>query len=115
METKTSKITVSESDFRRVEIPDDSPDTSYLEQEGFEDMLRRYNEGEFGFMGIRAEVTIQISNVGYGGGWYLQTISSPGLWGVETLADDNYLTEVFAEECEILKSMLLELGIEVTD
>lgn len=33
---------VHKSDFDRQIIPDDCPDTSYLEQEGFEDRLARY-------------------------------------------------------------------------
>ena len=38
-------ITVSKSDFDRQIVPDDSPDTSYLEQAGFKDRLAEYRLG----------------------------------------------------------------------
>ena len=41
-------------------LPDPCPDTSYLEQEGFEERLRQSENGDFGFMGIRASCTLHI-------------------------------------------------------
>jgi hypothetical protein len=38
-------ITVSKADFDRQLVPDDCPDTSYLEQEGFEGRLVDSQQG----------------------------------------------------------------------
>ena len=38
-------ISVSKRDFDRQIVPDDCPDTSYLEQEGFADRLEQYRQG----------------------------------------------------------------------
>ena len=46
-------ITVSKSDFDRQIVPDDCPDTSYLEQEGYADRLEQYRQGAFDFIGVR--------------------------------------------------------------
>ena len=44
-------ITLSKSAFERQIIPDDCPDTSYLEQEGFEDRLEEFRQGAFDLSG----------------------------------------------------------------
>lgn len=103
-------ITISRRDFQRRLVPDDCPDTSYLEQEGFEDRLAECRQGDFGFIGVRAAVELPIP---YGADRILVTIESPGLWGVESDSDENYLDSVFQEECETLADMLTELGVVV--
>ena len=103
-------ITVSRRDFYRRLVPADCPDTSYLEQEGFEDRLAEYRQGDFGFIGVRAAVELPIP---YGADRILVTIESPGLWGVESDSDEDYLDSVFQEECETLADMLTELGVTV--
>jgi hypothetical protein len=104
-------MTVSKTEFDRELLPDDCPDPSYLEQEGFEDRLSEYQHGEFGFIGIRAAVELKIP---YGKGHILQKIESPGLWGIESDSGDDYLKSVFQEESEILADMLKELEVKVT-
>ena len=42
-------------------VPDQYPDTSYLEQEGFEERLQQHRDGRFGFIGIRASCTLNAS------------------------------------------------------
>ena len=42
-------MTVSTTDFRREIVPDPYPDTSFLEQEGFEDRLEEFQRGGFEF------------------------------------------------------------------
>src|SRR5271157_2617685 len=91
-------------------IPDESPDTSYLEQEGFEDRLTEYRARSFGFVGVRASVEISIP---HGRCSIVQRITSPGLWGIEDDSGTEYLESVFNEEVEILKSMLEELNCRV--
>ena len=103
-------ITLSKRDFYRLIVPDDSPDTSYLEQVGFEDRLAEYRQGRFDFVGVRAAVELPIP---YGTDHILVTIESPGLWGVESDSDEDYLESIFQEECDTLADMLAALGVVV--
>lgn len=105
-------ITVSKKDFDRQVIPDSSPDPSYLEQDGFEERLAEYRRGEFGYVGVRASVELPIP---YGKDAIQQTISSPGLWGIESDSGDEYFGEVFKEESDLLAYMLEEMGVKVVD
>ena len=102
---------VSRSDFVREVIPDSDPDTSYLEQKEFGKRLRQYRAGQFAYVGIRAKVELSIP---HGRDTFItQTIHSPGLWGIEDDFGDEYLDSVYADECDVLASMLTEMGMEV--
>lgn len=103
-------ITVSKSDFHRQIVPDDCPDASYLEQEGFADRLEQYRQGAFGFVGVRAAIELPIP---YGKDRILARIESPGLWGIESDSGEDYFDSVFQEEIAILADMLAELGVKV--
>jgi hypothetical protein len=103
-------ITVCKSDFDRQIIPDDCPDTSYLEQTEFEDRREQYRQGEFDFVGVRAAVELPIP---YGKDRIITRIESPGLWGIESDSGEDYLDSVFQEESAILADMLAELGVNV--
>ena len=103
-------ITVSKSDFRRRIVPDDCPDASYLEQEGFADRLEQYRQGAFDFVGVRAAIELPIP---FGKDRILTRIESPGLWGIESDSGEDYLDSVFQEESAILANMLTELGVKV--
>jgi hypothetical protein len=103
-------ITVTKRDFHRQIVPDDCPDTSYLEQEGFEDRLGQYRQGDFDYIGVRAAVELPIP---YGKDRILARIESPGLWGIESDSGEDYLDSVFQEETDILAEMLTELGVKV--
>jgi hypothetical protein len=94
----------------RLVVPDECPDTSYLDQTEFEDRRQQYRDGDFYFIGIRASIEIQIPSKS-GGYWNLQTIQSPGLWGIESDSADDYLSEVFKEEKAVLIEMLETLGV----
>lgn len=85
---------------------DDSPEASWLEQDGFEERLAAYKAGEFGFVGVRAVATVKVP---YGHDWIVTTIKSPGLWGIESDSAESYLQEVFATERAILLDMLQSL------
>ena len=87
-------------------LPGCDPDTSYLEQEGFENRLRQYKAGLFDYIGIRAEAIIFNST-----SRLLQFISSGGLWGIESDSNRSDLEGTAKEELEELKSELQTLGI----
>lgn len=88
---------------RPVREMDLDPDTSYLEQEGFEDRLAEYRNGQFSYIGVRVLADIQIQNI-------IQTVSSGGLWGIEDDSDESYLREVAQEELHELRAILSDLG-----
>jgi hypothetical protein len=93
--TKTRKPSLEA--VRIVETQDEFPDASYLEQEGmgFEDRLAAYRRGDFYFIGVQAEATIHVP---VGSDVVVQTITSPGLWGIESDSGDDYLKEVGEQE-----------------
>lgn len=110
---KNKQMTVKRSDFEMEQMIDDNADTSYLEQEAFEARLGEYQNGDFYYIGIRASVTLEIPH-GSNGTRILQKIESPGLWGIESDSDKDYLQEIYAEECNILADMLQTMGMKVT-
>jgi hypothetical protein len=65
--------------------------------------LEAYYNDEWYFIGIQAVAKIRINGIS-------QTISSSGLWNIESDSGDEYFDEVFDEEKEQLKDNLLELG-----
>ncbi len=99
---------VERTDFEMTQIPDQDADTSYLEQEGFEERLAEYEDGAFGFIGIAAQIQVPVKGV-------IQTIQSAGLWGIESDSGQKYLEEVFEEESDQLQEILEEMGFEVKD
>ncbi len=103
-------ITISAHDFHRRIVPDDCPDTSYLEQAGFEDRQEQYRQGAFEFVGVRAAVELPIP---FGKDRILVKVESPGLWGIESDSGEDYFHSVFREECDILAGMLAELGVKI--
>lgn len=82
-----------------------SPEEDYKRMEA-------YNKGEWGILGIRAQVTIRIR---IDDQFILQVIESPGLWGIESDSDADYVDSVFVDECNTLTRMLTELGVVVTE
>lgn len=85
-------------------IPDENPDPSYLEQEGFEDRLKEYRRGDFNFVGVRAEADVEMGGVN-------QKLTSGGLWGIEDDSGDEYLrNDVGKEEYLSLVDILEEIG-----
>jgi hypothetical protein len=99
MPTQAKRIQSIE--FRR--MVDGDPDTSYLEQEGFEDRRESYHNGVFEFIGIRADASIVVAGV-------CQTVSSGGLWGIESDSDESYLKEIEQEELSQMRDILHDMG-----
>lgn len=96
------------ADFKKVVVQDSDADASFLEQEGFEDRLKEYKNGDFYFNGICAEVELRIP---FGKETFIiEKLRSPGLWCVESDSDESYIEEVFQDQCGILADMLTELG-----
>ena len=90
-------------------LPDPCPDTSYLEQEGFEERLRQADNGDLGFMGVRASCTLHIG-IGQDGHVILHRLKSPGVWGVETDSSPEHIKMLFEDERAVLLAMLDAIG-----
>lgn len=85
-------------------VTDQNPDTSYLEQEGFEDRLKQFERGDFNFVGVQAVAEVSIGGV-------IQEITSGGLWGIESDSGEKHFRSVGKEEYAQLKEILSEMGI----
>ena len=83
-------------------IPDDDPDTSYLEQPHHRERLAKYKAGMFGYIGIRAKATIQVNDL-------LETIYSGGLWGIEDDSGQAHFQEIESDELTELSQALMQL------
>ena len=103
-------ITVKKSDFDRHVTPDQYPDASYLDQEGFEQRRAAYQRDDFAFVGVSAAIEVAIP---YGNGAIMHLFESPGIWGVESDSGEEHLNSLFAEEREVLAAMLTALGVKV--
>ena len=112
-------MTVRAADIERVEEPDPHPDLSWLEPdanpadaEANAERLAAYRAGEWHCIGIRARAAFLI---GLGQAAMIQTVESPGLRGIESDSDPDYLDEVFAEEARTLRGILGELNVTVVE
>ena len=105
-------LTVSRSNFRRVTLIDDHPDVSWLEDEAGRERLAGFRQGYWHMIGIQASAEFLIP---LGRHFVAQTVTSPGLWGIESDADETYLGDIFAEGCASLAAMLKALGVTVTE
>jgi len=102
-------------------IDDDDPDLSWLDQTndemgaGFEEMAERRKESyglTWHMIGCvaKAEVSYPIGN----GSKRLETLTSGGLWGIESDSDDAYLKEIASDQMQELSDHLAMFGIETT-
>jgi hypothetical protein len=69
------------------------------------------------WVGVRARVELHIPGPPGSNYTIAHVVTSPGLWGIQhdgTTASDDYLGEVFDEECDTLADMLTALGVKVT-
>lgn len=87
-------------------VTDEDADTSYLEQEDWDERRDQYQRGLFAFCGVRAVAEIRVP---YGHDWITTTLKSPGLWSIEDDSDESYLQQVFLEERNTLLDMLKSL------
>lgn len=103
-------ITIMRDDFKMQVIPDEAPDTSYLDHDGRADRKALYENGVFEFICVRAVVTIKIP---YGSDYIDSKVVSPGLWGIESDSGDDYIRRIYDEEVQVLTDMLDDLNITV--
>ena len=91
-------------------LPDDDPDTSFLDQGDPEDQDRKeaYRRGDFSFVGVRAEAEITVDGI-------TQTIVSGGLWGIESDSDESYIEDVALEEYDALREILKAVGVSTRE
>jgi hypothetical protein len=100
-------------------LPDEDPDLSWLDQsdedmgEGFEATASE-RKAAYGTtwetMGIQA-VALYLIPVGESAST-IQSLISPGLWGIESDSTPEYLTEIEDTEVEQVKLLLDTLGID---
>jgi len=85
---------------------DEDPDTSYLDQDdpNFSDRREAFQRGDFSFVGVRAEAEVVIEGV-------VQTLTSGGLWGIESDSDKEYIEDVALEEYDSLRDILKSVGV----
>jgi hypothetical protein len=65
--------------------------------------MEAYNDNDWGFIGIQARAEIVLDEV-------CQTITSGGLWGIESDSEDSYFQEVEHEELTSLRGILHTMG-----
>lgn len=112
-------MSVCTRDIECVEESDPHPDLSYLDPDANPDhaeanaeRLAAYRSGQWHCIAIKARATFLI---GLGDAAVIQTIDSPGLWGIECDSDPGYLDEIFGEETQVLRDMLAQLNVSVVD
>lgn len=110
---------VRASDIERIEEYDSDPDLSYLDPDADPDYaaqnaerLAAYRAGAWHCVGIKARATFL---VGLSEPAVIQTVESPGLWGIESDNDSSYLDDLFHEEAQILRDILVQLNVSVID
>lgn len=105
-------LAISRSTFRRIERIDEYPDDSWLDNDAGRERLHAFRDGTWHLISIQASATLRIP---HGRRVVSKTIISPGLWAIESDSGDEYLDQVFAEECANLASMLAAIGVRVTE
>lgn len=93
---------------RVVYAQDPDPESSYLDQDEFEDRQAEYKRGDFHFVSARAEAEVVIEGV-------IQTLTSGGLNGIESDSEQEYLDEIIAEEWKSLRDVLKAVGVSTAE
>jgi len=71
--------------------------------------MERLNAGDWCFIGIRAEAEYSVGE-SRGGGRLCQTLSSGGLWGIESDSEQSYFASVADEKLADLAAQLKGIG-----
>lgn len=99
---------------RVVIIDDETPDVSWLDGARCDNATDRaadaarlaaFNRGDWRMTGVRIEAAVIVNGT-------IQSVSTPGLWGVESDASAEYIKDVAADEYVTLKEILATLGIK---
>lgn len=90
-------------------LPGNTPDEvrKYVAQDY--DRMESLNSGYWCFMGIRAEAEVGVSLDG-GQSFKLDTLTSGGLWGVESDSDNTYIKQEEENQLSELKDVLRAYG-----
>jgi hypothetical protein len=75
--------------------------------------MERYNNQDWYFMGVRADAVVSYPVLG--NSRRLETMTSGGLWGIESDSEEDYIKEVEEEQIEDLKNHLAQFCIEWDD
>ena len=94
---------------RIVVVCDADPDPSYLEQEGWEDRLAQYRNGDFEFVGVYLEADVHVP-VFDGTITMLTKERSCGLWGIESDSGEDYFRSVACDEYHEFAAMLAAMN-----
>lgn len=70
--------------------------------------IERLNSGDWNYISISAEARVLTSYDGTN--WLINTLSSGGLYGIESDSDEDYLKTIEDEETDSLKDVLKEYG-----
>jgi hypothetical protein len=71
-------------------------------------MMERLNRGDWGYISVSAEARVLTSYDGKN--WLINTLSSGGLYGIESDSEESYIKEIEEEELDSLKEVLKEYG-----
>lgn len=74
------------------------------------DCMESLNNGNWYYVGIRAEAEYVLYAKSVNGGYHIQTVTSGGLWGIESDSDKTYFAEVQAKELSNLREQLKAIG-----
>lgn len=111
-------------------VVDECPDLSFLEQEWKEEpeserakilehqteRLAAFNRGDWHMVGVRCKADILIPHGHNPDCWIMSSMTSPGLWGVESDSGEEYLNEVYQQERAELRGMLESLkSVEIEE
>jgi hypothetical protein len=72
--------------------------------------MERLDSGDMGYIGIRADAEVVLQSETRDGSGVVQTLTSGGLWGIETDSDASHLAEVALEEVGELRGILRAAG-----
>lgn len=87
-----------------------NPATEYGDQDY--ERFMQIERGDVWFYGVRAQVTFLIPTQ-WANNFIIETLDSPGLWGVESDSGDDYFEEIFQEEKGQLIHVLESMGVKV--
>ena len=88
-------------------LPDEDPDTSWMDDPENADRREAYENGDFTFIGVMAEAEIVVEGV-------IQHIRSGGLWGTESDSGEEYIREIAADEYADLRKILTSIGVSTS-
>lgn len=109
----SNKKELSVQQIKIKKIYDEHPDWSYLEQEGFEDRLKEFQNDNLYFIGIRAETNLYIPKGN--NTCQIMKINSGGLWSIEFDTPEEDLQDIIQHELSDILDTLSMFGINTNN